>query len=171
MSIEKPISTIRKAVHRLAEERAQKEGIDKPEQRHYDDVFLTYKAWRLLDPKYLEVAIKVTSKSQDLKNEMGTELFNIFDDAWINATKDGKNEMDKAIKQLDRTLNISQEEYKNELELIPERFLKEKTDQVKNDPKVTQAFFGKENLLEKALTTTASSIRELMAYEKGNSIS
>ena len=136
MSLEKPIPTIRKAVERLAEERAENESLDKPEQRHYDDVFLTYKMWRMLDPQKLEISIKVTAKSQELKEEMGKELFKVFDLAWLDATQNCKGNIDKA------------------------------ANEVKNNPAVLQAFLGKEAFLIKALNITKSSMQELIEYDK-----
>jgi len=167
MSLEKPISTIKKAVQRMAEESAEKESLDKPEQRHYDDVFTSYKILRMLEPKRLEVYIKTTAKSQELKNEIGAELFNVFDEVWIDATKEGKSEIKNEVDQLESTFKLLfPKEYNSELERIDKKYLKEKAEQVKNDPRVVQAFSGKEELLNKALDTTTSSMLDLMSYNR-----
>lgn len=166
MGIEKPISTIRKAVQRMAEEEAEKESLNKPEQRHYDDVFTTYKVLRMLDPERLELNLKVTAKQQELKNGIGTELFKVFDKVWIEATKEGKKEIAEAVDQLERTLNISPKEFNRKLKEIDEQYLKEKAILVKSDPRIISDFKGKEELLDRAIKTTISSMNELMQYNR-----
>lgn len=167
MSLEKPIPTIRKAVNRLAEDRAKNESLESPEQRHFDDVFLTFKMWRMLDPKNLELSIKVSAKSQELKNEMGAELFNIFDHSWINATKDGKKELSSEIGEINKLFSMFPEKYKEKLVQVNEKYLEDKVNQIKNDPHVKQAFAGKEELLGKAIEITTSSMLELMNSNRG----
>ena len=167
MSLEKPIPTIRNAVNRLAEERAEKESLESPEQRHFDDVFLTYKTWRMLDPKSLELSIKVSAKSQELKNEMGTELFKVFDQSWLNATKDGKKELSEEIAKINKLVSMFPQKYKEKLEHVNEKYLEEKANQIKNEPLVVQAFTGKEELLNKAIEITTSSMLELMKSDRG----
>ena len=166
MSIEKPISTIRKAVQRLAEEGAGKEGLGKPEKRHYDDVFNSYKLLRMMEPKKFELYIQTSAKYQELKNEIGEELFKVFDKAWIHATKQGRVEIEKEERKLKRILNLSREEFDQRLKKIDEKFLKEKASLVRNDPQVVNAFSGKEEFLNKATDLVTLSMLDLMTYDR-----
>jgi len=167
MSLEKPISTIRKAVQGLAEEKAQKESLEKPEQRHYDSVFNTFKMWRMLNPESLELSIKVGAKNQELKKEMGDELYNIFNQAWIRTNKRGNEQLEEEVKKINKILKIFPNKYKGKLNQINEQYLEEKADIVRYDNSVMSAFDGKKDLLNKAIEITTSSMRELMESDRG----
>ena len=167
MSLEKPISTIRKAVHGLAEENAKEEGFEKPEQKHFDSVFDTFKMWRMLNPKSLELSIKVGAKYEDLKKEMGTELFDIFNQSWIKANKKGNEQLEEEVRKINKIIKILPKKYKEKLHQINEQYLKEKSDIVRSDTTVLNAFKGKEELLNNAIEITTSSMRELMESDRG----
>ncbi len=166
MSLEKPIATIRKAVQGLAEERAKKELLEKPEQRHYDSVVATFKMWRMLNPESLELSIKVGAKNQELKKEMGSELYNIYNHAWIRANKKGNEQLEEEVKKISKILKLFPNKYKGKLNQINEQYIKEKADRVRYDNSVMRAFDGKEELLNKAIDITTSSMRELMKSER-----
>ncbi len=166
MSIEKPITTTRKAVERMAEDRASKEFLETPESRHYESVFTTYKMLRMLDPQRLELVVKANAKEQDIKTEMGTDLFNIYQKVWSDVTKEGKNEIDKAVEQLKNTTDLSPKHLNEELIKLDERFLKEKSSQVKNDPRIVTAFLDKGELLNKSIELTTSSMLDLLKYTR-----
>jgi hypothetical protein len=169
MPIEKPIKIIRKAVQRDAEALAKNEFLRKPEPRHFEDVFTTYKMLRMLEPKRLEISLIISAKYQDIKNEMGDELFELFDLAWINATREGRSELDFATEQLVRTNELPLNELNIELGKLDERYLTSKIEQIKKDPLIVKAFSGKEDILKKSNNIIFSLMLNLMKYNREES--
>ena len=78
MTIEKPISTIRKAIQGSAEKKAEYELLDKPEQRHYDESFLFLRYMKIFEREKYEKIIKIGAKTKELKDEMGINSFKIY---------------------------------------------------------------------------------------------
>jgi hypothetical protein len=168
MNLEKPIPTIRKAIKTLAEEHASKEFLDKPEARHYESAFDTYKVLRLLDPDRLKLSININAKEQDLKTEMGNDLYKVFQRVWVDVNKKSGKEIKQAAEQLKRTKSLSEDELNRELAELDKRFLKEKTNQVINDPRITAVFKGKEELLSRGIRIVTSSMLDLIRYNREN---
>jgi hypothetical protein len=166
MSIENPISTIRKAVKELAERKASAEFLNEPEQRHYKDALTSYKMWRMMDPGSLQIGIKINALEHDYKRKMGPELFKAFDSAWIDATKNAEAELENAEMQIKETKDLTDDELTLELEKIEDRFLTKKSEEVKNDERLVNLFLENKELLNEAIDSTAGLMREYMRYNR-----
>lgn len=159
------ISIVKKAVQKSAEELAKKEFLDKPEQRHLDKSINLYKDLRESSPEFFKDAILLMARRKELKNEMGAELYNIFDDVWaeiLNGSNGYENRMREALKQVRNTRKLSLEEYKQEKLNLTERFLQEKGNQIKNDYRIVSAFIGKGEILDNAIEFEKSYLRDLL---------
>src|SRR5467141_1911924 len=121
MSIEKPISTIRKAVQGSAEKVAAKEFLDEPEQRHYDKIFNVYRFLRQFEPEKIERIIKIAAKEKELKDEMGIELYKVFNQVWEQLIQGYENKIDEAVKQITATKRLSPQELSKEVLNLNER--------------------------------------------------
>ncbi|MFA6524085.1 MAG: hypothetical protein WC264_00450 [Candidatus Paceibacterota bacterium] len=161
MAIEKPISTIRKAVNSAAENMAKNEFLDKPEQRHYESVISEYKWLRAFEPEFLEKILVVGAKGSELKDEMGTELYNIFDKVRTEMTSNSEDQFKDAIEQIKMTKNLSLDELNQEISNLIIRYFKIKGEEIKNDPRIKSAFFGKEELLDKAINFIITSLVDI----------
>ncbi len=160
MSLEKPISTIRKAIEGTAQKSASAEFLDKPEKRHYNDAFDFYKYMRGFEPEKVEQVIMVAAKSKELSDEMGAELLKVFNKVWEDVTLGSEEKLNKAIERLKETI-LSHIELNQEIIKLEERFLKLKTNELKNDPRIVSAFAGKEELLNKGVQLAISSTLEM----------
>lgn len=169
MSIEKQsVSKIRKAIQGSAEKLAADEFLKKPEQRHYSYILSFYKIVRALSPELLEKYITITAKDQEMKLEVGAELYEIFTQSWRDATKNIVNELENAERQIKATKKLSPEELEQELKKLEERYIKEKSIQVRNDLRIISAFVGKKDLLEKSLNLSISTSLELLEMGRKN---
>lgn len=167
MGIEKPISTIRKAIQNFAEEKALKESLDTPKSRHFEDAFNAYKAMRIFEPDKLEQAIKIRAREQDIKNEMGN-LYNIFQAVWVDVNKESKREIDKAIEQIKANKKMSINDIDQSIDEFELKFIKEKAIEVKNDPRIVSAFSGKEEILNEGLYGVMLSMLHILRKNRGN---
>jgi len=167
MPIEKPISTIRKAIEGTAEVKADKESIDKPEERHYKAAFNFYRTLRALSPEKVGLIITIAAKSKGLKDEMGVQLFKVFNDVFKDKTTGSEREFNEQIEQIKAKRHLSQRELSKEILKLNEAFIVKKVAEVQNDPRIISAFAGKEELLKKGTEFAMSStINILEAYEK-----
>jgi hypothetical protein len=145
--MEKPISTIRKAVKEIAENHAKKDFFDKPEAKHYDSALLSLKLSRFMDnPNEYTNTILANAETYDMKKEMGEDLHDIFDKVLIEKTNEGMDKVKEKFKQQDVQENIN----------LLSRYLKVKADEVKKDPRIVSVFTGKEELLQKGLDSFIS---------------
>lgn len=71
MSIEKPISTIKKAIIGRAEKKAYEGSLNKPEQKHYEESLNFFKKMKEKRPEKIEELILNSAKGNDLRDEMG----------------------------------------------------------------------------------------------------
>lgn len=146
MNIEKPISTIRKAIIGSAEEAASKESLSRPEQRHYDYVFGLYKQIRDANPELLKKIIIAAAKGKELKDEIGQESEKVFNQVWGELAVTYHDELVKSMKS-------SSDKFKREIFKIGEIS--------KNDPRIISAFSGKEDALNKCIDYANKTILDL----------
>ena len=150
MTIEKPISTIRKAVHGAAEEMAVKEFLDKPQARHYERVFNVFKKIRDASPEMAEKLITINARAKEVKDELGPELDETFRMVYDEVEEKFKPKMVEAMEQIKKQ-NLNDKEYKKELVNLTARVFERMGSEVKKDPRITSAFSGKEELLDKTI--------------------
>lgn len=165
MSLENPFSDIRKAVEGVAEKSAEREFLDKPEERHFLSAFNYFKTIRAIDPEGIEMVIEVAAKSKNMKDEMGSDLY-IASNQVLDQLLEGKEEQfNKAVEQIKRTTN-SDKEFKEELKRLNLRFLEMKMKEFKKDPRIISSFQGKEGLLNKFVELMSSSASNILeSYE------
>lgn len=167
MSLEKPFSTIRKAIQGSAENRASKELLDKPEERHYKDAFHFFKSLRAFSPEKVELFITLTAKNKELRNAMGAELYKIFSRVMEDLSNRNEKQFNEAVEQIKTTKKLSHQEMSEDVKKLKERFIKEIVNEFKNDSRIVSAFAGKEKLLNKGIEFAKfSSMSILDAYQK-----
>lgn len=169
MAMEKPISTIKKAIQNLAEENASKDSLKVPESKHFENAFNTYKAMRIVDPEGLELSIEVRSREQEIKREMGEELYNVFQQVWTEVNKDNKEEIDNAIKQIKSSKNKSPEDIEQAIDEFELKYIREKANIVKNDLRIILAFSEKKEILSKGLYGVMLSMLHILRNNRKNS--
>jgi hypothetical protein len=155
MNIEKPISTIRKAVKSSAEEQALNENIDKPEKRHYDETFKFLKIMKTINPEMFEKDIILLAKGKELKDESGIESYKVFRQVWkeltdINEVNEQVNMWNK-FRENQSLPELPQSEQKRGYIILAEDFLKSKGEELKKDPRITNKFSGKEDILNRCV--------------------
>jgi len=168
MGIEKPISTIRKAVQNLAEENASGDSLKVPESKHFKDAFEFYKAMRLNDPEGLKLSIEVRAREQDIKNKMGEKLYNVFDKVWIEVNQDSTQEINEALDQIKKDKKMSSEDIEQAIDEFELSFIKGKARIVKNDPRIVSAFLGKEEVLRNGLYGVMLSMLHVLRSNREN---
>lgn len=170
MSIEKPISTIRRAIQESAEENASKEFLNEPEQRHYKQAIDFYKLLRKSSPEFLEIVIPLTAKRKELKDEMGLELYKVFEDAWENLLRGPtgyESKMKEGMAQITETKKLSSDEYNQEKINLTQRILNEESASLRHDSIISSAFSGNEEILNKAIEFEISYLCDLLeSYSK-----
>ncbi len=160
MPLEKPIQTIRKAIKGTAENAAEKESLEKPTSRHFEQTLSLYKQIRDESPEMLEKLITVTAKAKELKDELGPSLDRTFRKVWSELNEKYKNEIITKVEKLEDENLISQE-YKRKLVTITGKIFNKISEEFRNDPRIIVAFTEKEELLEKAITFSTSGALEL----------
>jgi|GEM_PF-2967670 len=158
MSIEKPISTIKKAIQGRAEEKAYEDSLDRPEQKHYDESLNFYKQMRDKRPEEIEKLILHSADSKELRDKMGMELYKIFDQTWKEKTKGFFLKMIERASEVKENEELSRREFVKEMDSFAEKLLKETSEELRSDPRIISAFLGKEDILNKiidyGITTT-----------------
>ena len=112
----------------------------------------------LFEPERFTKIIEMAAKGKDIKDEMGIELYTTLNQVMGDITNESQDKMNEAVKQIRETKIISNEELCNEIFKLQERFLIEKSSQVRSDPRIVSAFSGKEELLYKGIDFTISSM-------------
>ena|ERR1035437_2150892 len=168
MTIENPISTIRKAVKGTAEQNAAAELIEFPEQKHYEEAFLYYKYLKLFEPEMYEKMISIGAKDKELKDEMGAELLNVFTQVLEEITSKNENKMAASVEQL-------KEANKNSPEILNQKILKlnkililENDGELRKNSRLISAFSAREDLLNRAIDFTSSSMLDLLETDSKN---
>lgn len=158
MTIEKPISTIRKALKGRAEQKAAENSLDKPEQKHYDESLNFYKRMRDKRPEEIETLILNSAEGKELKDEMGEELYQVFDQIWKEKTKGFLyNLIQKTGEFLENYFDnnnnkdLPRSEFVKKMDEFAETLLNEKAKEIRDDPKIISAFSGKEDVLNKVI--------------------
>lgn len=146
MTIEKPVSTIKKAIKGTTEQMASKESLKKPEQRHYDSVINLYKQIRNTSPEMLEKIVIAAAKGKELKDEIGQESEMVFNQVWGELADVYQEELYKSIEK-------SPDEFKKEINKIGEMS--------KEDTRIISAFSGKEDALNKCIDYATQTIVDL----------
>lgn len=178
MSLERPFSTIRKAVEESAEEKASKEFLDRPEPRHFEAAFNFYRTLRESDPEFFEAVVSLTAQRKEVRDTLGVELYSTFDRAWTSLINDHTNgyaaKVKAAFEQVQETKNLNQEELEEERIILTKRFLTEAANIIESDPQLLISFRGKEELLNKAVVFESSYFVNLldasMKYNKKSTI-
>ena len=167
MALEKPFSTIRKAIEGGAEKQAEKEFLENPEHRHYKAAFAYYKTVRALAPEKVELLIEAAAKAKDLKDEMGNELYKISNQV-LNDLMDGsEKQFNEAVDQIKDSKLLTSEEFHNEILKLNIRFLNVKINEFKKDAQIISVYEGKGELLNKFIELiNSSTLNILSAYEK-----
>lgn len=160
MAIEKPISTIRKAVHGAAEELAAKEFLQKPEPKHYDKVFLIFKTLRNINSKTLEKVIVASVKGKALKDKLGEKLMTDFERVAFEISAYYKRKINAEIEKIEKDSSC-----KNKSERITisaKNIFEEMAYKIKKDPRLLSSFAGKEDMLDEAVNFLKSNLSELI---------
>lgn len=152
MKIEKPISTIRKAIKGSAEQMASREFLEEPEERHYKDTFDFFRALKMLQPEMYEKMIVVGAKGQELSERIGKDSHKILTGVLREIAAKDKEDLKQAVESMRNTRNLSSEELEREIFKLKERYFNNVvTKEILNDPRLKSAFAGKEELLIKVV--------------------
>ena len=159
MTIEKPISTIRKAIKGSAEQIASTEFFEEPEERHYKEIFDFFRTLKMYQPEMYEKMITIGAKGKELSDEMGKDLHKILSQVLGEISARDKDKMKEAVAQLEKSL--SPEELDKKIIELKERYLNAMGKELINEPRLKSAFTGKEELLEKVIDFLKSTMSEL----------
>lgn len=160
MPIEKPISTIRKAVQGAAEEMASKESIQTPQAKHYDKVFLVFKTLRNINPKALEKLIIASAEGKELKDKLGNNLMVEFETISSEIFGKHKKNIADEIKKI-KVESPSAENFEKIRSLVNNSFT-ELGNEIKHDPRLLHLFAGKEDLLDEAVNFVRLKLPDLL---------
>ena len=165
MTIENPIGTIKKAIEQTAEDKAEKELLEKPEARHYQEVFDFYRMVKGSDTELFETLIKLSAKRKELKILLGPEKYRQFDQRWTALLNDPVNGYSKrievALAQVGRSKSLTRKELDSEKVGLTERFLNQFTTSAMNDAQLIRIFNGEQQLLQQVVDFECSSLLEL----------
>lgn len=158
MSIEKPISTIRKAIKGAAETEAEQEGLEYPKDRHFKEAFSFYRFLKMSDPKMYEDSLLSAAKGMDLKKEMGETLYKLFTQVLEKITSKNGLEIERELKQMKKSNQFSQEELKKWILELNKKLIKLNDMELRKDLRLISAFSRKEELLKRTIDFISSSI-------------
>jgi hypothetical protein len=164
MTIEKPISTIRKAIKGSAELEAEKEGRKRPKKRHFREAFQFFRFLKMIDPKMYEGSLELMAKAKDLKDEMGEDLYKTFTSVLEEITSKIREKVKKEYEQIKEKGPLSSEEI---LELN-KKIIIISNEEMKNDSRLISAFLGKEELLNKTIDFISSEMLHFVESEVKN---
>lgn len=143
---------LRYVIKASAKEMAKKEFLDTPEQRHMDTVVKMYQYIKEMDPKFAHQLFAITLEANKLKDELGPDLFPIFEKVWDKELLSSmKEDINTAMDSIVETKDLNHEEYGKETIVVMKRYLDEKIKLLRKDPRIISAFAGKEALLDKNL--------------------
>lgn len=160
MSIEKPISTIRKAVQGAAEEMASKESIQTPQAKHYDKAFLIFKTLRNMNPEVLEKLIIASAEGKELKDKLGNKLLMEFETISSEIFTEHKKKIIDEVKKI-RMEKPSAEHFEKISALVKNSFT-QLGNEIKHDSRLLHLFSGKEELFNEAVNYVCSKMPDLL---------
>ena len=164
MSIENPISTIRKAVKGSAERLADSEGERKPKSEHYDKIFEKFRNLKKTNPEILEELIIASAKDKELKDELGMDLDSTFQMIWVKVNTRYAYRIRHLVQDTIKDEDPITEESKQKLASSINGIIDEISIEVRRDPLVVNSFTTEKerNLLNKVIAHTKASIQKLM---------
>jgi len=145
--LEKPITTIRKAVEGTAREAASKEFLDKPEARHYEQVFEMFKMMRDSEPKMLEGMIKIAAANKDLEDKLEPESYKVFKMVSNELSDDTQKKIAQVMMKIQIREDVNEENLVQELAKAFKNISDDSFRQTIEDPRIKEAFKGKEENL------------------------
>jgi hypothetical protein len=171
MTIEKPISTIRKAIKGSAEESALDDFRDTPEQKDFRQAFNFFRYLKIFEPEKYEWIVKTGARGKELKDAVGNELYKMVTQEWEKIINQDSNKLTESIEQIKATSKNYSEVGVYETIHLYELFLKEKATQIKSNSKIIGAFSEKEELLNQTIDFATNSMLELFSLsEKGQNL-
>ena len=159
MSIEKPFSTIRKAVEGRAEEAATFEGLETPTSKHYKREFNILRVSKMFNPENYERDLIIGARAKELKDAMGKEKYIIFNDI----LKEIEEKYDKEKSEKESLLsmqNFHDGKARNDYLILNEKYLTMKANELKLDPRIIAAFKENMNLVDETLLFIKNSVME-----------
>jgi len=164
MSIENPISTIRRAIKGTAERLAESEGKRKPKSKHYEEVFENYRKIQKTNPEMLEKLIIASAKDKELKDELGPDLDAAFQIVWVKVYTRFAYRIRHTIQDIIKDENPLSEESKQKLANSINEIINDMSLEIKKDPLVAHSFLTEKEkvLLNKAIAYTRTSIMKLI---------
>ena len=156
-------STIRKAIQGRAEKEAEEASPSDTKEQHYKESFDFYKKIKKIKPERMGKFVSLYAERKELKEKIGGELYQVFNQRWEEVTK-GTIE-----KMLLEAGNLVEEYYHKKLKLphnlfmakmnnFNKKLLDAKAEILRKDPIIIYCFKGKENLLEEAIDYTINAI-------------
>lgn len=159
MSIEKPFSTIRKAVEGRAEEAATYEGLEAPTSKHYKREFNILRVSKMFNPENYERDLIIGARAKELKDAMGKEKYEIFNKVQIELEEKYDNEKSEAEAQI-QINGTNMENGKTEFLTLNQKYLSIKENELKSDPRIQSAFKDNMNLVDDTLMFIRDSVME-----------
>lgn len=169
MSIEKPISTIRKAIKGAAEEDALLELKESPEKKHLDDAFNFFRYIKVFEPTKFELLVKIAAEAKDIKDAIGLEKYKLFMDVWTEVCAHGENELKLDTYQILKSEMPLREKQKQNL-LLNRQFYKQRALEIRNDSRILNAFKESEELMNKSIEFTTSTALKMLEFYQGETL-
>jgi len=156
-------SIIRKAIQGRAEKEAEEASPSDTKEQHYKESFDFYKKIREVKPERMENFVSLYAERKELKEKIGGELYQVFNQRWEEVTKGTKEKM------LLEAGNLLEEYYNKKLKLphnlfmvkmntYAKQLLNEQAENMRKDSIIIYCFNGKEELLNEALDYTINAI-------------
>ena len=159
MTIEQnKFSTVRKAIEVSASKNAKAENRENIEKGDYDKAFEVYRYFKEFEPEKYEIILKASSATQEIREEMGPELFKQFEKIVTGVMELSQMRVSTEITKVSMhtSLNENKEELLTKVLAIQDGQLKKDMETAKSNPKLIEAFLGKEQLLNKGLEVVRS---------------
>jgi len=165
MSLEKPISTIRKALHGIAEENAFGNLKGTPEKKDFDDAINVLRSLKNSDPEKFELVVKVGAEGKELKDKIGEERYKLFMSIWEDLCINDFTNLNIACDLIEKTPMLVTDKHKA-IHKLNENFYTKKLEEMKENTKLKAAFQGNEEIFNQALKVTASTAIKMFESEQ-----
>ncbi len=143
----------------MAEQIALNEKLNSPQEKHYKKAFSLLRLTKELNPRGFEKIVSIGAIGKEMKDEMGATLYKTFDEVWKDCTRGfGRNIIEVKSRLVNENPKIPLDELSNELSVFYNSYLNAKAEVLKKDPRILSSFKGKEELLNKVLKTSITSI-------------
>jgi hypothetical protein len=156
MSNENPISKVRKAIKGTAEVEAEQEGFSKPQEKHFKESLKFYRNLKESDHDLYKSLVETTAKGVDLHNEMGDDLYKLFNNVMEEITSVNLANAEKEVEDLKK--NFSSIELSRKIYELNKRLLMKNDEDLKKDQRLIAAFSGKEDLLQRTIIHITSTM-------------